>query len=557
MPHRLMFRPPLFTQPMLPPHRFFAPLALALVLLPVAVQAAPPPNDNFANRIVLNGQAVSSGPITIDEATREGLEPVATQEQTLWWTWTAPQDGIVTINTQGTTRYNYLRVFNGSNLANLALIKQGDGDAARINFPVKAGLVYQISIGFSSSDRGSATLNLQNGPTNITAPVVVGVPALTNDNFANAVTLIGPVVSGFTYSTGATREGQEPAFTGDQTVWWTWTAPADSQVTMTTAGSNAFTYLSVFNGDRLSELHTVARSGANSATVRFPAKAGFVYHMAVGLNRSVGSPVVGDVPVLNVITAPLSITSPVIIGSQANANDNYSGAQSLGSNQTVSGFGFNQDATVESLESRNTGSRTLWWTWTAPVSGKLGFTAQGTDFNHVLSLFTGDTIGSATFLGAARNSGSQAAFAQPSDVTAGTTYHIAIGGTSGGEAGTAVLNLNFAPSGTAVTIAADGTAGATEGGAKGAFIVTRVGSLAGPLTVAYKVGGTAIGGVEYKTLPGLVTLPAGVVSVRIKVKAINDNVDNGTTTVKAALLPGNGYSIGTPASAKLKIHDND
>ena len=74
------------------------------------------------------------------------------------------------------------------------------------------------------------------------------------------------------------------------------------------------------------------------------------------------------------------------------------------------------------------------------------------------------------------------------------------------------------------------------------------------LTVGYRTGGTAVGGVQYRALPGVVTLPAGATEARIKVKPLNDGVAGGDVTVKLTLLPGDGYNVGAPAKAKVKIH---
>src|SRR6266702_4171028 len=69
-----------------------------------------------------------------------------------------------------------------------------------------------------------------------------------NDNFATRTALYGTTAPATGNSAGATFEPGEPdpSFLGEKSVWWTWTAPTDGSVTITTAGSNFDTMLTVF-----------------------------------------------------------------------------------------------------------------------------------------------------------------------------------------------------------------------------------------------------------------------------------------------------------------------
>src|SRR5689334_4713280 len=80
------------------------------------------------------------------------------------------------------------------------------------------------------------------------------------------------------------------------------------------------------------------------------------------------------------------------------------------------------------------------------------------------------------------------------------------------------------------------------------------------LTVYYSIGGTATNGVDYTTLTGRVTIPAGAASATITVSPIDDNLHEGTESVDLKLIQcptGNCYLIGTPNTATVKIADND
>ncbi len=76
---------------------------------------------------------------------------------------------------------------------------------------------------------------------------------------------------------------------------------------------------------------------------------------------------------------------------------------------------------------------------------------------------------------------------------------------------------------------------------------------ASALTVAYKIGGTAVNGVDYKLLSGSVTVPAGATKAAIKIKPRAASA--GTIAVKVTLASGEGYTVGGSAKAKVKIVD--
>jgi hypothetical protein len=79
----------------------------------------------------------------------------------------------------------------------------------------------------------------------------------------------------------------------------------------------------------------------------------------------------------------------------------------------------------------------------------------------------------------------------------------------------------------------------------GTFTVSRNGDLANPLTVFYGVSGTASNGVDYVSLPGSVTIPAGTNVVAITVTPLADNDTNDFGTVILTLVPS---PVASPAA---------
>src|SRR4030095_11227655 len=98
------------------------------------------------------------------------------------------------------------------------------------------------------------------------------------------------------------------------------------------------------------------------------------------------------------------------------------------------------------------------------------------------------------------------------------------------------------------------------------FVVTRSGGETNrPLTVHYRVGGTASNGIDYRELPGTVTIPAQALSAEILVQVIDDRLCEGDESVILGLVPGpsistfppprDGYVIGSNTVARAATSD--
>ena len=85
------------------------------------------------------------------------------------------------------------------------------------------------------------------------------------------------------------------------------------------------------------------------------------------------------------------------------------------------------------------------------------------------------------------------------------------------------------------------------------FTVRRLGQTNADLTVAYAIGGTATNGVEYVTLPGTVTIPAGQRAAMITVVPLDDGQPDITSTVILKLAPSADYVVEPRRSAAAVI----
>lgn len=219
-----------------------------------------------------------------------------------------------------------------------------------------------------------------------------GVPA--NDAFANAIVITtGPAgtatVNGF--NTNATREPNEPYHdgnTGGRSVWWKWTAPYTSTVSVDTDGSYSDTILAVYTGVSVGSLTLVASDDdvdpgiVQSSKVSFEATAGTTYAFAVdGFNGDDGYGadsaairlhIGGDAPAIT--TQPVNLTAPA--GGSATFSVTATGSPPLTYQWSFNGTPLDgrTDASLalDNIQSGNAGS------YAVTVSNAFGSTTSNT-----------------------------------------------------------------------------------------------------------------------------------------------------------------------------------
>jgi hypothetical protein len=111
-------------------------------------------------------------------------------------------------------------------------------------------------------------------------------PAPPNDYFDARAPLTGNVLKLEANNGGADREAGEPTTSGEQTLWWSWTAPSSKPYYVLARGLLSFPRLSVFTGNTLAALDLVGSDENLScntlAWVTLQAQAGQAYPVAVG-----------------------------------------------------------------------------------------------------------------------------------------------------------------------------------------------------------------------------------------------------------------------------------
>lgn len=255
------------------------------VVLTALSSATASTNDNFASGAALAGATAEVVGNSI-AATREAGEPNhsdATGGGSLWWKWTAPANGTLSLTTTGSTFDTLLAVYTGGAVGALTRISSDDdsgGDyTSALTTNVVAGATYAIAVDGYAGASGRVRLALTFTGTG-TRPV--------NDSFASRTVLSGATASITAANDSSSKEPGEPnhaGSSGGNSVWWSWTAPGDGDVSLSTEGSSFDTVLAVYTGPTLGSLTLVGAdddSGANStSTLSFPVRSGTTYQIAV------------------------------------------------------------------------------------------------------------------------------------------------------------------------------------------------------------------------------------------------------------------------------------
>jgi hypothetical protein len=126
-------------------------------------------------------------------------------------------------------------------------------------------------------------------------------PQPANDLFGQRIVLTGARATATGTNMGASRERGEPnptGGTGKRSVWWSWTAPATGDVTISTAASQFDTTLGVYTGDHVRRLTLVAENDDADLAARiltsqvgFRAQAGQTYQIVVNGYRNQAGPI--------------------------------------------------------------------------------------------------------------------------------------------------------------------------------------------------------------------------------------------------------------------------
>ncbi len=339
----------------------------------LALQPAPA-NDDFANRIPIEGLPTETGYTFHANATREPGEPLhpgSPLAGTLWWTWVSPLTGKIAVTNRGAS-YPLVAFYTGDSVSNLVLVAGGISSYHDVlPVSVQAGVAYQIA--------ASAAGNL-----NLLLSEVTSIPP--NDHFANAIRLEGTNASAEADNTFADREPTEPVHSTNstgKTLWWTWTAPADGELHLPRAYEFTTTRAeaAIYTGNSLADLKLVGfTTNMQWESKYFLVAAGTTYHFALDTMDG------GFGPFRWRFELGVTPTNDMFAGRQALPSTGATFAQALGT--------ANREPREPALARGKTIGKTLWWTFTPPRDGTIRLSAKslGASVTVALGAFTGSQL---------------------------------------------------------------------------------------------------------------------------------------------------------------------
>lgn len=410
--------------------------------------AAPPANDNRANATQLNGTETSNQVSNV-EATAESGDY---GKNTVWWKWTAPSHGTVSLDTiNSTSTYIQLSIYlieaNGTNRGLIYLSGSGSSLKPACNFPISEGTRFLICIGIDRSSPASYTGNVRltlnlNTSNSIASTPFAHAATLNHDQFANRISLTGNTVSGIAYTNQATREAGEPATSGHNTTWWTYRPTSKGVLTITSTGTDVDFYdktIAVYLGNQVGSLRLVTYGNSYNGvvTLNLPVTPETDYQISLGgdgsndygagvVNLSLNTEALGD----------LQYPHPATM-----ANDNFNG-RLLITQKTAGAMFYNATGSIEAGEPSSTGNRSFWWTYRPQANGRLSITTEGSSFYHPrVTVYQGSTLSNLKAVIGQEKYNSAVSFDFP--VTANTDYIVCYGAYNVNSYGLGLLSFSL------------------------------------------------------------------------------------------------------------------
>lgn len=398
-----------------------------------------PPNDDLAQAFVIDSLPYIDAQMTT-YATDEPDEVRAScavdegTERGIWYSWTPEAADTVVFDTIGSRvdlgggvidqMDTVLSVWTGGPGHPLDEVACSDdvGDTlwSRVTLSGEAGVTYYVKVAGSFGETGEAVLNARSA-----------TPAPPNDDLANATRVASVPFEDEEVTVSATTEPNElrascgPLDVRERSVWYRFTAPARAEYAFDTMGSGYDTVLSLWNDRSEHPLSEISCNDdledSTSARLELELDAGDTVLARVSAARGQGGP----------------LSFAIDVAPQRPANDDLVDAIEV----TAPDFISHQDtraATDEPNEVRAScppasyaPEAGVWYKVGPDASGSFAFTTDGSDFDTVLSVWTGGPSHPLVEVACnddyAGNSWSTVTF----DAVSGETYYIKASGAEG------------------------------------------------------------------------------------------------------------------------------
>jgi hypothetical protein len=469
---------------------------LGLVPLPVAATVA---NDACTNAIAL----VNGVQYTMDTtfANSDETNTIACNPDTgngVWFTFTPPSSGPVTVTTVGSSFAPVLQIYSGS-CASLTPIICNAGDGP-VSYRLCASAIFSGAPATTYRILVLGRRPYPGGPPDYGTLVVQATTTAPNDSCTNATALTAGFPCTITTTNANSSGDPVPSCQASfgKGVWFTYYNSVAGQISVSTFGSTFDTVLQVYSGS-CGALTQVAcndnngplQSGTNASLTFSAAGATTYYILAGGAGSKSGN-----------LLLSLNLVPP---------NDTCSNAVTLSLNTPYSMSTLGATTTADPLPvcQPNVG-RGVWFKFTPAQNGIYQLGTCGSGFDTVMQIYQG-SCGSLSAVSCNDDSGSACAGTAASlnlPATAGVTYYVFVAGKAGAGGtlnmlvGAPVSNDECAtatPLSPGVTVTED-TSGATWGGTQtscqsnlghdvwftysqaitGPVVFSTAGSLAGP-----------------------------------------------------------------------------
>ena len=335
--------------------------------------------------------------LTDDELRGYGVPQAAVRPRSIWYAWTAPANDTYRFGIApgaftefaDNVQLDLFEVREADALASLASTRAKIGGG--LTFAARRGQAYRIRL--SVTNRTLRPIDRLTGQLSLTPALSRRLPApLTlswseaerpsNDDFGLATAIGGTNGTIEDSNFGATLQSGEFFHPLAGTTWYRWQAPSSGDWHV--AVDRSYLRVAVFVGDDLNGLRLV--SGEARQEAMFPAGEGIEYRLLVA---AADAHVSGS-----------EFTLSWEPGQRPAGNDDMANAQEMAAlpsffHEDLQDFGSN---TVEPGEPAESGSRTAWWSWTAPADGKYTWRATVPRAPLRLSVFAANAAGEPTLV---------------------------------------------------------------------------------------------------------------------------------------------------------------
>jgi hypothetical protein len=245
-------------------------------------------NDDFANATTLGGQLPTTWALLSNRfATRQTGEPNHAGDpggSSVWFKWTAPRDGTVSVDTCEGDFDSLLAVYTGATLASLTPVQSNDDGAGNcapgssLSFEAVANTTYRIAVDGKAGAQGTLELSLEQRPGNDDFEAAEVIPGRPGWYWPGSTLL----------ATKQTGEPDHQGGAGGHSVWFSWTPAKSWEIELDVCSVRLEALVGVYTGSALSALTPVATSDLGSGecveggkSVGFTTVPGTTYHLAV------------------------------------------------------------------------------------------------------------------------------------------------------------------------------------------------------------------------------------------------------------------------------------